>query len=330
MILYANIQCVLLKEAYMRSSTVLASLLLVLMVATISCTSNNAQTNNKITSREKSAGTKVRDVSKEPQRENEIPLLLVISRYNKAQTEIVEEDALLWHWNIQTGSIVFEEKLLPLQQFTADPMWSENRQDIITLSSPPPGVPDKALSLYFSGSPNGYIELATYDDTSSKNPAESGRLILGDCNGSRERWRKINGDCPSLFVSYSPDVTKVGDKIYIDDKRGYSVKVIDLTKEPLKLVDYAPANELIRQVKNELIKDSLEESPLGFGSHQNILLVIAGGNTKSWIWAIQDDTCIGKIHINSKERKLVSYKDDRAVGEERLPKAPYGLRLPRK
>lgn len=313
----------------MKHVTILLFLLLALLGFAVGCTSNNAQINRKSTFREKSVSTTVQHKKRGVQGRDEIPLLLTIPEYNAAQTELVRERALLGHWNIQTGSVFFERKLLHLEQFMNDPMWANNNDEMITLSSPPPGVPSEVLRLYFSGNSKEYIELATYD-VPAENQAETGRLILGDYSGSRERWRKVNGNCPSLIVAYSPDVAKVGNKIYIDDKRGYSVKAIDLKKEPLELIDYAPANELIREIKDELVKDSPEVSPLGFGSHQNILIITAGGNTKWWIWAIQDDACIGKIFINIREKKLVSYKGDKVVCTKRLFEEPGSIRLPRK
>ncbi|MBE0448726.1 MAG: hypothetical protein IBX64_11635 [Actinobacteria bacterium] len=95
----------------------------------------------------------------------------------------------------------------------------------------------------------------------------------------------------------------------------------------MKLVDYTPANKLISQVKDTL--DAPETPPLGFGSYQDILLVEVGGNTKWWIWAIQNDTCIGKIYVNTKEKRMVTYKDDKVVDEKHFPEAPDEIRLPR-
>lgn len=356
----------------MRQVTIFSPLLLVLLISVFGCTSDNAQVKNEGTARVKSGGTIARYVDRAPQSENGIPLLLIIPKYNVAQTKVAEERALLVHWDLQTGSISIEKKSSPNEKFVGDPRFKitadggidrtnedgtmrayiDIRRDIAPKSNDSdqgvlvvqtkrakskieefilkPPLPAKAYGydpLLLSGTPDNFVLLVTYEDLSMRTTA-SGKLLLYDYSGLRERWREVKGACPSLVAAYLPDVIKVGDIIYIDDKSGFTVKAINLKKDQLRLVDYAPANKLIGQVKDTL--NAPEIPPLQFGSHEDVMLIEVEGNSKSWIWAMRDDRCIGKIYVDSKDKKLIAYKEGKAVDEKCLPEAPEGIRLPRK
>lgn len=196
-----------------------------------------------------------------------------------------------------------------------------------------PPIPSKASGphlLLAYGNPTNFNLLAGYDDYSKDQVAPG--LMLGNFNGSDMQWKKIRGSCPSLVAAYSPDAVKIGDRIYIDAKCGSTVKAIDLDKDPLRLVDYTPANELINEFINQTrdVNDAAEIAPPSFGSYQDKLLITVGGNYKIWIWALQNDRCVSKICIDSREKKLTSYKDANMVSEKKFPEEPSYVWLPRR
>ncbi|MBE0448727.1 MAG: hypothetical protein IBX64_11640 [Actinobacteria bacterium] len=216
----------------MRRVTIFSFSLLVLLVFLSGCTLNNAQVKSKDTARVKNEDPAVQTTNRVPQSENGVPLLISIPKYDDAQTGVVEERALLGHWDVQTGLIPLEDNSLSKDKSIADPRfridWDSERvenengtisafvdltsgQGVIvivrqidkgsteTLRLKPP-LPDKesgSLLLLVSGKPDNFVLLTTYDVLSEK-PTESGRLLLYSYNGSHGRWRKVKGAGASL------------------------------------------------------------------------------------------------------------------------------------
>jgi len=196
-----------------------------------------------------------------------------------------------------------------------------------------PPLPSKASGphlLLAYGDPTNFNLLAGYDDY-SKNRVDSG-LMLGNFNGSDMRWKKIKGSCPSLVAAYTPDAIKVDNRIFIDAKTGSAVKVIDLNNDALEMADYEPANRLINEFANQTrdVNDAAEIAPPSFGAYQDKLLVTVGGNYQIWIWALQNDKCASKIRIDTKKKKLTSYKGASVMSEKIFSEEPGYVRLPRR
>lgn len=199
------------------------------------------------------------------------------------------------------------------------------RGNLFTLKVPVPSNTTTMRPLLVSGSPSSFILLIGYNDPSRGDP--SGVLLLGSYKDSHMQWREVKGSYPSFSTGSSPDdmldAIKVGSKIYINEKSASTVKAIDLTSEPLELVDYAPANDLIHQIAGQ------EPSPSLFGSYQGTLLVLAAGYDKSWVCALQNDKNVGRICVDIQKRTLTSYKDNKVVDRKHLPEEPSGIQLPR-
>jgi hypothetical protein len=206
-------------------------------------------------------------------------------------------------------------------------LWAKSKASETTIDPPIFGVPNKVTRFYFSGNPDSFLELATYD-VKSKDSRSCGRLLLGEFDGTHEKWRKINGALPSLAADYFPAAIKVGDNIYLDSKDGYKIMAIDISKDTLQLSDYELGNRLLNQAK-EMFGEQ-ETSPMSFGTFSNddVLLIAVGGNAKQWIWAIQNGQLVGKLFVSAMEKKLTIYRGEEIVGTESMPVVPDGLMMP--
>ncbi|HCG99905.1 MAG: hypothetical protein A2074_05220 [Candidatus Aquicultor primus] len=260
-------------------------------------------------------------------RELNMPVLLVYETGIKA----TELHALLAYWEVKSGRITIDKKRLSQDAVNADARFhkpgSTPSSKVGKYKPPLPASATLPETLLLEGTTGNLILLEGYDDTSLK--GATGKLVVGIDKDSKMSWRRVDGACYSIMAAYSPDAIKVGDNIYIDDKSGgLTVKTIDLTREPLKLRDYEPANSLIADTKD--VFDAQETSPLGFGKHKDVLLVIVGGNTKTWVWAVQNDTLIGTLAFDPGERRLVSLKDNIVLDQERFDETPNHIRLPRR
>lgn len=344
--------------------TAIFTIFIVLLVSISGCAADSARTKAKDISRAKSeSASHMKGEESIVQQVDGLPLLLVFTTYNDEHTEVVKERALLCYWDVETGRISIGKLPFPKEALASNPiskMFAETsgitnkdgtihlyadktrnaatdasqQGEVTVVTGRPEGevktltfsltLPSKAAGLYpllVSGSPIDFIALVGYDDYSKDRL--TGFFLVGHYKESDMKWREVEGRNSSLIYAYTPDVIKVGDRIYIDGKDNLTVKAIDIKSDPLELVDYAPANKLIRQI------DAPEPSPPGFGSYQDILLISVYGNYKTWIWALRDDACIGKVCFDLEEKRLVSYKDDKIIDEEHLTELPSAIRLPR-
>lgn len=267
----------------------------------------------------------------EARRALKIPVLLIYEPGDGDSVHATETQGRLAHWEVKTGRIAIDKKRLTQDLIDADSRFgkpsSKPSSKVGKYKPPLPAGATLSETLLVEGTTGNLLLLEGYDDTSIKGVA--GKLIVGIDKDSKMSWHPVEGACFSIIAAYSPDAIKVGDNIYVDDKRGgLTVKAIDLTRETLELRDYKPANALIAGTKDVL--DVPETSPLGFGKYEDVLLVTIDGKTKTWVWAIQDDAHIGTLTFDSGERRLVSLKDDIVLDQALFGETPTHIRLPRR
>lgn len=107
------------------------------------------------------------------------------------------------------------------------------------------------------------------------------------------------------------------------------VEVINLESKPLAIKDYKPANELVRQIEDKALKALDSRLQLSLGSFGNTLLVGAPlSSDESVIWAIQDNQCQDRLHIDQKQQKIMVYRKNILTDEKPLPEGFCGLRWP--
>jgi hypothetical protein len=297
-----------------------------------------------------------------------VPLLLFVPSAQSTVNAVSDKKLLLSHWDLIAGKISFGKEsrgkdIVNNKEF--QPAWGNNnvasagktmvvsfkrmrdvlvdarggrlehgdivadihdgtRVESLLLKTPIPADAGGPYPLLVSGTPDNFSVLAGYDYRSRDAGGITGKLLFCTVDGHDIQWRQIEGEYLNPIAGYIPDMVKSGDKIYLDGKSGLHVKVIDIKRDPLKVTDYTPANELVRQVSDEYA-DAPAPPPLQFGAYQDIVLVSTG----DWIWALQNDTYIGKIHVDYKGNKLTVYKDDRITDEKRPLNTPFAIQLPK-
>lgn len=191
-----------------------------------------------------------------------------------------------------------------------------------------PMIPVDASGSYpllLFGTLKNFKILATYDHLSKdKEGAIVGHLILGSIRDSKVEWQDIRGDYCSFVAGDRSDAVRLGDRIFI--VACGKVMILDFKNGPPKLLPLNSANQLIGKVRD---KSGDMELKISFGAYKDILLVSAQGMDEQWVWALQDDSFIGGMHITFSNSKLLLYnKDNAAIAEEVLPNAQAGIVLP--
>ncbi|WP_286678780.1 hypothetical protein [Candidatus Aquicultor secundus] len=198
----------------------------------------------------------------------------------------------------------------------------EKRVLVAKLPHDPIGV--QPLLVY--GTPDNYSVLVSYDHYSKKESgAIKGSLILGNVNGKSVHWDNIKGEYCSFIAGGGSDLVKLGNKVFIDACGGL-VMVLDLRHKPMKLTPYKPVNEQIKMIQERIV--DVPVHPV-FGAYGDILVMALPGFYDQWVWAIENDKCVGKIHLDSQKSKLTIYKDNISTQKQLLPDIPRGFVLPR-
>lgn len=196
----------------------------------------------------------------------------------------------------------------------------------ITLKTPP--FPGEALyapmPLLISGSPENYNLLITYEYSFQGKPGAS--LLLADVQGDEVKWKKVEGVKQGYIAGAGSQQAMLGKSIYLATGK---VEVINLESKPLAVKDYKPANELVHQIEDEALRAIETGLQLSLGSFGNTLLVGAPLSSEEHvIWAIQDNQCQDKLHIDRKQQKIMVYRKNILTDEKPLPEGFCGLRWP--
>lgn len=187
-----------------------------------------------------------------------------------------------------------------------------HRGDQVTekvLSPPLPGNASGPYPVFVYGSPDDFSVLA--DCESFSGGEDRGSLLLVEVKGGDVRWKTVAGEHGSFIAGAGARVVKCGERIFIDDR------VLDLTRDPLKLEKYQPIDSLMDTVKD---KFAYLPQPLRPGLHdyRDVLLVSAAGADEMWVWAVQGDQCVGELYFDQKSHRLMVYHEGKLSDQQTL------------
>jgi|GEM_PF-5086518 len=201
----------------------------------------------------------------------------------------------------ETGKIVVEIK--------QDNQVTEKRE----LTPPLPDDASGPYPLLVYGNPEDIKVLAAYGA-----PGGEG-LLWANIKGEDVNWKTVEGGKYGSFIAGAgASPAKCGDRLFIDDL------VLDPGKDDLKLEKYPLINNLLDTVRAKFAFLPQPLRPI-LNVYRDVLLVSAIGDREMWVWALQNNQCVGQLYFDKDNRRLMVYHDGELNDQRTLPAANYSF-----